>query len=161
MIVVRKAIPADLDAMIALGKRAHAASRYAGIKIDELTAKTNAVYMMANKQQCVFVAYEGEKLVGMLLGVTVPWFFSREPYATDVMTYAERVTAGRMLIRRFVKWALEERKVGGIEVSTSFGGTEQQRARTEKLYRALGFEPVGSYFAMRRPAPAVQQREAA
>jgi hypothetical protein len=159
--MIRRATVNDLDAMLMLGRRAHAASRYRDIKIDELQAKTNLLAMMHNRAQCVFLAFEGERLVGLLLGIEVPWFFSREPYATDLMTYAVRVGAGRALIRRFKKWAFEERKLPGIELSTSFGGTEEQRARTEGLYRAMGFEPVGSYFAMRRPKPAVQQQKEA
>lgn len=161
MIEIRRATIADLDAMLELGTRAHVASRYSGIKIDELAAKTNVLAMVHNRAQCAFLAFRNGRLVGMLLGISIPWFFSRQPYATDLMTYAEHAGAGRALIKRFVQWAFDERKVPGIELSTSFGGTEEQRARTERVYRSMGFEPVGSYFAMRRPEPAIQQQEAA
>jgi hypothetical protein len=155
--VIRKATFDDIPAMLALGRRAHVRSRYRDIAVDEAQAKLNAASMMTNRAQCVFVAEEEGRLVGMLMGVSMPWFFSREPYATDLFVYAEKAGAGRALVQRFVHWAFEERRVAGVELLTSFGGDARQQRLTEAMYKRLGAERVGSYFSIRRAAQAARE----
>jgi hypothetical protein len=149
--MIRRATFEDIPAMLEMGRRAHARSRYCELAIDETTAKMNVAGMMTNKSQLVIVAERDGVLIGMLLGISVPWFFSSRSYATDLLWYAERPGVGVRLMRRFITWALKDRKVDSIESSVSFGGTLEQTRETEEIYARLGFRRVGgATFVMQR-----------
>jgi hypothetical protein len=93
--MIRRASIADLDAMMALGRRAHAAGRYRDVKIDELQAKTNVLAMMHNRAQCVFLAVHGETARGGAPGHRDPVVLLARAVRDGLMIYAERVGAGR------------------------------------------------------------------
>lgn len=86
----------------------------------------------------LFVAQEGEEIVGM---TTVAWYdtlIARRGWVEDVAVKAER--RGRGLGRRLVKTAIAWAKEEGIETLSLSSSPHRTAAR--RLYQEEGFAPV-------------------
>ncbi len=138
----------DIEAIVEIGKRGHSASANAAYPFDEMQTKILCASLIASKKTCLFVAKQSGAIVGILLGQSDILGYCRATYATDIATYAETPGAGRALLRRFEKWALEERKVDFLMLGVSHGGKSAKG--TEVLYRRMGYEHVGGLFTKHR-----------
>lgn len=149
--IVRKATFADIPAMLEIGRRAHEASENADFPFDESGAKLLGAATMTQSGMCAFVAVEGEKIVGVLLGQTDKIPYAKLKYATDIVFYAAKPGAGRALMERFTHWALEERRVDQMLLGVSFGGKSARSANA--FYKRMGFATVGGLFIRNRSKP--------
>jgi hypothetical protein len=145
--MIRRATMQDLDAMSELGRRVHSASADRDVPLVEVNAKLKVAGIMASKKGFVLVDENAGQITGMLIGFSDEMFFSRSEYAIALLTYAERPGAFVWMLKRFLKWALESRKVAQVVLDCSFGGELGKKA--EKLYDRLGFERAGSTFIIR------------
>lgn len=143
---IRAALMDDIESVVELGKRGHALSRNAKYAFDEPGAKLLMAQCICNKRMCAFVAVDGDKIVGVLLGLddTLPYLKLR--IASDIVTYAESPGAGRQLLKRFTTWAFDERRVDQMLLGVTSGNVTS----TTAIYKRLGFEPVGAMFTRNR-----------
>lgn len=125
-------------------------SVYAGIKMDDQRFKTTVAALIGSKNGAVFVIVDDDNQPqGFLLGIIDELFFSRSRYATDLAMYVSkpyRIWAPFM-VKRFIRWAKSKPLVAEVTlgVSAGIGDTD----RIGKLYRRLGFQPVGGIYVMR------------
>lgn len=140
----------DIEAIVEIGKRGHAASANARYAYDEMKTKILCATLIAGKATCLFIAKVNGKVVGILLGQEDTYGYCKLRYATDIAVYSETPGAGRALMRRFEKWAFEERKVDQLLLGVSHGGKSTKA--TESLYRRAGFAHVGGIFTKQRQA---------
>jgi len=146
--LVRAATFDDVDAIIAIGKRGHAASANACYPFNESKTKLLLAQLIVGKRTCLFVAEEDRVIVGFLMGQEEEYVYCDLRYATDIAVYAEMVGAGRALLARFERWAFEERKVDQLLLGVSHGGDSAKR--TAALYTRRGFAHVGGIFTKNR-----------
>lgn len=94
---------------------------------------------------CLVMEDEG-KLVGMMIGVVMPHFFSGDRLALDLLVYVAPKyrgrCAGRQLLSRYVAWA-KGRDVKQIRLGTTTGIEVE---RTAKLFGRCGFREIGRVF---------------
>lgn len=147
---VRRATFDDVPAIIEIGKRGHAASDNAQYPFNEQRAKLLLAQLIVGKQTCLFVATDGDKIVGFLMGQEEQYVYCDLKYATDIAVYGEAPGAWRALMDRFEKWAFEERKVDQLLLGVSHSAENAQRANA--LYRRRGFNNVGGLFTKNRSA---------
>ena len=107
-VAVRKAGLSDLSELVAWGKGSHARSNYAEI------APYNAVITrqffkgaMMDANHAFFVALNGGKVCGLLVGHCDNYPFSHVRFATDVLFVAD--AGGGQLLDAFVEWARKAR----------------------------------------------------
>jgi GNAT superfamily N-acetyltransferase len=98
---------------------------------------------------CVLVAENDGTPVGGLLGYITDYFFCEERVACDLAIFVEpgsgSAGAGARLIREFRNWA-SARAVREICLAVS---TLARADAIGRLYRSLGFEPVGGVYKQR------------
>lgn len=139
---IRRATPADLDAISDLMKDAHNISdSYNALPYNE--ARTRMVLENFMDKPKVWF-YVTDNVDAMLIGeVTSSWLHDGLTAITHVV-YAKEGAYGLPLIRGFLRWAKEWKGVRKIQISTSFAGKRGDRANT--LLKRLGFTPAGSQF---------------
>lgn len=147
---IRAATFDDVPAIIEIGKRGHAASDNARYPFNEGKTKLLLAQLIVGKKTCLFVATEGDAVVGFLMGQEEEYVYCDLRYATDIAVYAEAPGAGRALLDRFEKWAFEERKVDQLLLGVSHAGKSARS--TEGLYRRRGMKHVGGIFTKNRVA---------
>lgn len=145
---IREATFDDVPEIIEIGKRGHAASDNARFKFNEAKAKLLCAQLIVGKTTCLFVAVDNGKIVGILLGQTEEYVYCNMRYATDIALYAEAPGAGRALLKRFEKWAFDEKKVDQLLMGVSFKAGQNRQA--EAMYRRRGFAHVGGIFTKNR-----------
>lgn len=147
--MIREARGGDRDAIAALARQAHGLSGERGIKIQESKGQLALARFIALKTALVLVDEDAEGWIrGFLIGATDTHWYSDERYAISLLVFAERPGAGRAMVRRFVKWALEEVGASQVILDTSFGGEFGERA--ERVYERIGLRRVGATFIARR-----------
>lgn len=148
MMQVRAATFEDVPAIIEIGKRGHAASENARYPFNEGKTKLLLAQLIIGKKTCLFVAEVDGKIAGFLMGQEEEYIYCDLRYATDIAVYAEAVGAGRKLLDRFEKWALEERKVDQVLLGVSHGG--RSSSGVAALYKRMGYTAVGGIFTKNR-----------
>lgn len=138
--MIRRAKASDFDAILELGRRAHAKSQYAKHFVCVRGARDMLRACTLAKDKCVLVS--GDPLTGFLIGSIDPyWFLQDVKVASDLMFYAEHPGHGRQLLKAFVGWARAQ-GANELELGISVGG--EIAARTESLYSRLGLTKVGA-----------------
>lgn len=146
---VRFATPQDVPALVALGKRMHAITRFRHFVYDEARVAQSldaAITESKNRYVCL-VSEDGQgKVVGVLLAVLEQHIFSDQLTASimhyDVLPESRIGGWGVRLLRAFEMWA-RNRKV----VEVSFGiNSGAEHALVGRFATKMGFEKVGENF---------------
>ncbi len=146
--MIRLAKAEDIPQLITLGERAIKETGYP-TKLDR--KKTKQMLFHAILQQIkngpirIWVVDVGESVVGIFIGQIDTLYFSRDKYATDLLFYVlpEHRGNGPLLVKRFLKWVGQHSKVVDITLQQSSG---IEVARTDRLYKKLGFKNVGGCY---------------
>lgn len=144
---VRPAVFSDIPEMLVFGRAAHARSDGAHLEFDEDGARLLGAQCITTKRLCAFVAEDGGKIVGILLGQVQDYPYLKAQFATDVAFVSARFGAGRILLQRFIVWAFEERRVAQVMLGVSFGG---KSAQSVAFFKRMGFKRTGGIFVMNR-----------
>lgn len=143
---IRDATEQDLDAIVELGLEMHAESSYRYLQFDQEKVRSFMAGMMG--QQYVRVYEKDGQLLGGMAGMVVQPWFSTDLYAVDVAVFVSQEHRGSMaavrLIKDFVVWAKE---CGAKQIRPGVT-TGDVGSAGSRLYEALGFEPVGTTFAL-------------
>ena len=148
--IVRSAIPEDIERVLELGRQMHLEGAYAFLPFDrdKVTNLLNE-YMDHPQTRFLMVAERDDIVVGMLAGFLSDYFFCEEKIACDTILYVERKyrggsAAGR-LIKAFSRWA-KERDARELCLGIS---TAVDTERIGQFYRLLGFEQMGGVYKQR------------
>lgn len=146
---VRKAIIADVERIVALGKTLHGQSTYVSKGFSDEKAKSMVAMMVNSETDQAFVAEEDGKVIGYFLGgVTYEWF-SDELIAFDYSVYVvPEKRNGRVaikLFKAFENWATEK-GAEYLHVGLSTGINVEGNSR---FYCSLGFKENGVLFEKR------------
>lgn len=145
--MIRKAGYEDIPKLFALGQRIHAASGDKAIPLDEVRARTQIAGLLASGDGFVLVDEVNGEITGLLAAFCQPMWFSKKRYALPLVAYAERRGAFVWMVKRFVKWAIHQKRVAEIVFDASFGGVLGEKANA--LLPKLGFEVSGTTFVLR------------
>lgn len=146
MIVIREARTTDIDGILKLGIECHAgaATRFT---VDPVLARRVIANFVQSQSRFAWVVERDEELLGVLLGGIEPVWYSQQKEASDLLFYVRKdprsVGAGRLLLKRFIRWGYE-RGADGFSMAVSYGGPTA--ATTGKIFRKLGFIDVGNIF---------------
>lgn len=143
--IVRRATPTDVEAMVAFGRKMHELSDLRRFPFDERGASTMAYRCMFDPDKCAFLAQD-EGVVGILAGMACDLDYTPVRYATDILCVADKPGAGFRLMRTFTHWAFGEQKVDRIYFGESFGGRDPSKA--ESFYKRLGAKRTGGFYVM-------------
>lgn len=148
--MIRAATGADREAIAQLCRMAHARSEESSTAIDAEKGTLALARFIALRSSCLVLVDDEEErgITGVLVGATDELWYSRERYAIALLVFALRPGAGRQMVRRFVKWALEVPGVCQVVLDTSFGHVAGRRA--EKVYERMGLPRAGGSFIVRR-----------
>lgn len=145
--MIRAARDGDVPAIFALGQKAHGLSLDRDIPIDPVRARTYLVGLIYSKDGLVLVDEVDGAITGVLIGLVDGIWYSRQKFGIAMLTYAERRGAFAWMVRRFRKWALEQKGAAEVIFDASFGG--EMGKKTERILPRLGFEHVGGNYIAR------------
>eukprot|EP00439_Symbiodinium_sp_Y106_P090071 s1_g2607.t1 len=151
---VEVATPDDLDAIIALTQSAHRESRYAGYPFAQVRLRKYALQFLNDvegKQARIFLARDGEQVVGMVAATVSPLIYSTAAVASTVLFFVEASHRGgaapQKLLKTLTNWA-REREAVEITVHVTRGADEGAE-RINQFFRAKGFEASGENLHLR------------
>jgi GNAT superfamily N-acetyltransferase len=141
---VRRALGSDFATLVTMGEGMHAESlRFAALGYSYEKCHVLLAGLALSPHGLVLVAEQDGEIVGMLLGMAVPHFFSDDLTASELVVYvvphARGGSAAVKMVRYFENWA-RELGVADIVLGVS---TEVQADRTAELYQRLGYQPSG------------------
>ena len=143
---VRDFRPAVQDAVVTLGRMAHSESghRHLSLDLDYLLENSERFTRMASK--AFWLAWEGDRPVGVFAGIVHDYYFSRDLIAEDSLWYVvpdKRGTrVGLQLLELFEEWA-----DGQDVVDVRVGQTSNLDPRVfNGVLGRTGYDNVGSYF---------------
>jgi GNAT superfamily N-acetyltransferase len=148
--LIRPAKYEDIDILLDMGFRMHHEGAYAFLPFDFEKVKQLIRTFIANPDtRCVFVAEEGNTIVGLFLGYLTDYFACNEKLACDVILFVDQEYRGSMaamtLIKVFRDWANTHRaREMCLGISTNVN-----IKRTGGFYERMGFTRVGGIYKQR------------
>lgn len=149
---VRHMVPGDVDAVLIMGQAVIAESpRYCDKGFDEAKLRQMFDNMLGREDHGFFVCEDGGgRLIGMALGFLVPYFFSAELYAADLVIYVAPENRGSSaalrLVKSFEDWAFGN---GAREVVLGVS-TGINTAQAVCVYEKLGYKMVAHSLTKQR-----------
>ena len=148
---VRFATVDDLPALIDLGRRIHAESRFRGFSYDpsKLLQTGQRVLNSTTGTHCCFVAEASTgKLAGVFVGCVEEYFFSRDRIANSILIFVDPAyrggAAALKLIHAFRTWALNRQAIE-VSISIASGVTID---RTDRFLKRIGLKLTGGNYAL-------------
>jgi len=147
---IRFATPEDIPALVQLGKRMHAITRFRSFSYNE--ARVAACLRVAlveqkNRHACFVAEGAGGQLAGVLLAVLERHIFSDQLVASvmhyDVLPEKRMAGYGVKLLRAFEAWATRR---GVAELFLGANSAADEGSPTQFVQR-LGYSRVGENFA--------------
>jgi len=139
---------ADIRAMIALGHRLHAESRYRTLPLDDARMAEIGRRGLANRNPGLIVAERDGRLVGMAVVTIGEHFFSPALTATVLLLYvapeARGGTAAVKLLRALRRWAAQ---AGADDLHLNVT-TGIELVKTDRFLRKMGFRQTGGNYVL-------------
>lgn len=135
----------DITSLLELGQKALDVS-FAAPAVDLIQARRYLAQAINDKTHLVLVAEHERKIVGFIIGVIVPYWFSKDRFATDLAFYClpQNGNYAPYLARRFIKWAKKQPNVLDVTMGITTGVSQAERIG--KMYKKLGMTCVGSSY---------------
>lgn len=139
---------ADIRAMIALGHRLHAESRYRALPLDDTRMLEIGRRGLANRNPGLIVAERDGQLVGMAVVTIGEHFFSPALTATVLLLYvapeARGGAAAVKLLRALRRWAAQ---AGADDLHLNVT-TGIELTKTDRFLRRMGFRQTGGNYVL-------------
>ena len=147
---LRCATTDDFEGGMELGRRMHEESEFAFLPFDREKVRAFLRHIAANpRHYCTFVVEHEGRLVGLLVGQVMEYFFCRELLCDDVLLFVERDRRGSLaalaLVRAYLEWS---RSKGAREARVAVS-TGIDIDRTGAFLQRLGFRRVGGVYKHR------------
>lgn len=147
-VTIRLAGPHDIDAMIGLGHRLHAESRFHTLPLDDARMREIGRRGLADGNPGLIVAERDGQLVGMAIVVLGEHFFSPALAATVQLIYVAPEARGGMaavkLLRGVRRWAAQ---AGADDLHVNVT-TNIAPAKTDRFLRRMGFKQTGGNYVL-------------
>ena len=143
--MTRLATVNDITAIIELGRRI-ASFSFSKAQVHDLTARKHLAQAINDHTQIVLVAEHKGQVVGFLVGAVIPYWFSKDKFATDLAFYCheQHGNYAPFLAKKFISWATKQPKVIDVTMAVSTGIKHQ--GRIGKLYEKVGMTNVGGVY---------------
>lgn len=139
---------ADIETMIALGRRLHGESRFHALPYEETRLREFGRVGLANGNPGLIVAERDGAMVGMAVVVLGEHFFSAAQTATVQLIYvvpeARGGAAAVKLLRAIRTWS---ERAGAHDIHLNVT-TAIAPARTDKFLRRMGFRQTGGNYVL-------------
>jgi hypothetical protein len=145
--VIRKAHLGDVPALYVLGRRIHMKSDDRDVPMDEAVVRGTLAELITSSRGLVLVDEVDGLVTGVVAGFVDQLWWSKKRYAITLIAYAERTGAIAWMVKRFIRWAFDQKCASQVVLDVSFGG--QLGQKTQEIYERLGFEKVGASFIVR------------
>ena len=147
---LRRATADDIEEGMELGRRMHEESQFAFLPFDREKVRRYLGHILSNSEHyCVFVVEHEGRLIGLLVGQVMEYFFCREPLCDDVLLFVDRDQRGSVaslaLVRAYLEWS---RSKGAREARVAVS-TGIDIDRTGAFLQRLGFRRVGGVYKHR------------
>ena len=147
---LRCATADDFEDGMELGRRMHEESEFAFLPFDREKVRAFLRHIAANpRHYCAFVVEHEGRLVGLLVGQVMEYFFCRELLCDDILLFVERDQRGSLaalaLVRAYLEWS---RSKGAREARVAVS-TGIDIDRTGAFLQRLGFRRVGGVYKHR------------
>tara|TARA_E500000305_G_C3977431_1_gene215033 strand:+ start:334 stop:780 length:447 start_codon:yes stop_codon:yes gene_type:complete len=140
----------DIDDVLNLGKEFHNESSIFNVyKWDENKSRNFISKIIKNKDKCGILAYNGDELVGMILGSIQTFYFSNEKSLDEYFIYIKKEKRGTKLVFKLLTEWVEWGKQFNVSDVWLKSTTGIKSKKTNKLFERLGFKQVGSMFRRR------------
>jgi len=142
--LVRRALPRDLKALLDYMEEKHPASSVSEIPFDRPSTARMLNNVILSREHHPLIAFNDSKeVVGILIGAIEPYFFNQKRYyVTDLFFISDG--GGVKLWREFKKWAFSTR------ADKIIMGVSSGEERAGKLLEILGMENTGGMYVLRR-----------
>jgi len=149
---LRPATLADVPAMVSLGERVHAESRFGAFPYDhaKLTKSLGQLIALQAKGQhlCLLAENREGQLIGGFIGALEEYFFSSVKTANSILIWVAPGYRGSAAALRFISafrdWAKNR---GAVEVCILVA-SGVAIGRTDRFLRKLGFAQTGGNYAV-------------
>lgn len=145
MTKLRLATPEDVAEMVECGAQMHAASSFSPLSFSREKVAQN----LLNGIETAFVALsvdDAGRITGGLHGDVIEPYYSTDRMGIELFVYvrpeARGSRAALMLLRAWIRWCVAS---GAKQIRPA---TAAKSPEADRLYRALGFEPVGALYVM-------------
>lgn len=145
--MIRRATTADIDGMVALGRRIHVGSESRDQPLDEMRVRLFIAGLLAMKSGMVLVDERHGEVTGVLLGQEQEIFFNRKKAGVVFVVFSEYGPSFVRMVKQFVRWAIEDRKCIEVVLDASFGGA--MGAKADEIFGRMGLTPVGRVYSIR------------
>ena len=140
----------DIEEGIELGRRLHGESEFAFLPFEPDKVRRFLDHISASPEHyCVYVVEHERRLVGLLVGQVMEYFFCRERLCDDVLLFVERDQRGSLaalaLVRAYLEWS---RSIGAREARMAIS-TGIDVDRTGAFLERQGFRRVGGVYKHR------------
>lgn len=139
--MIRQATPDDIPALVTLGARMHAESRFAVLAYNPEKAGRTLAHVL--ETGFLWVATDDDRIVGGMAAMCVPHWCSDDAVAMDLALFVEPESRGGMaaarLVTRYKEWADKQGAVM-IDMGVNTGVHVEQ---TTSLLERLGFKRCG------------------
>ncbi len=147
---LRCATPDDIETGMELGRRMHEESEFAFLPFDPVKVRRFLHCIAGDPEHyCVYVVEHEDRLIGMLVGQVMEYFFCRELLCDDVLLFVERDQRGSVaalaLVRAYLAWS---RSRGAREARVAVS-TGIDIDHTGAFLQRLGFRRVGGVYKLR------------
>lgn len=145
--MIREAIPSDIPRMVDLGRVMHAESpRFNRMAFDGERAAATIARLIDMPEGFAWVYEDADgQVVGGLLGLVMPQWFSHELTACDIALFIEPAHRGSMaavrLVNTYRAWAHDQGVEPGMVQIGILTGVEVEG--TERLLQRLGWQRAG------------------
>lgn len=153
-------VPFDLTNMgyvIALGKELHDLGSFREVEFDYQHTMLSVIDVMTSHNRFGVIAKDDDnEWRGIMVGYVETFIFSPRLVANEGLLYVRegksRAKIAMMLVRAFMKWAIEERGVTHIQ---SGDVASINPTAVDALYRRLGFKRFGVIYKFSPPGSVV------
>lgn len=139
---IRRATPADIEALLAMAAAMHAESpRYRSMQFnpEKLRNLAQAITSAPHEEATILVAAAGGEILGMFVGLIAQRWFGDDRFATDLAVYVKPEHRRGGLFFRLVRAAEEWATGHGIEDLDIGVSTDVHTEETVHAYLRMGY----------------------
>tara|TARA_R110002020_G_scaffold249703_2_gene463663 strand:+ start:7099 stop:7551 length:453 start_codon:yes stop_codon:yes gene_type:complete len=119
-------------------------------KVSALKGIQTLLNHAADTSKCAFVAKDGDRLVGIILGEVGEFIFNHEKVLQERLLFVEKdyrsKKIGLELLKTFISWG-ESLNVTDVWLNITSG---MKHTRVSKLFKTMGFESIGTQWRRRK-----------
>lgn len=139
---------ADVEAMIEMGQRLHAESRFSNLTYDQERLRKSGEFGLAHNNPGLLMAERSGVLVGMAVVMVGEYFFASAKTATIQLLYVTPEARGGMAAVRLLKAIRQIAANSGAHDLHLNVTTGISPAKTDRFLRRMGFLQTGGNYVL-------------